>query len=95
MLLDSIPSILRDHKNARFLFAGDGDMRSYLIGKASTMKAVKFLGYLPDRELVRLLNASDLVAIPSRNEPFGLVLLEAWSAKKGVVATEVGGCRRI
>ncbi|MEM2146682.1 MAG: glycosyltransferase family 4 protein, partial [Candidatus Jordarchaeaceae archaeon] len=29
--------------------------------------------------------------IPSRNEPFGLVLLEAWSAKKGVVATEVGG----
>ncbi len=91
MLLDSIPGILKDHKNARFLFAGDGDMRSYLIAKASTMNAVKFLGYLPDRELVRLLNASDLVAIPSRNEPFGLVLLEAWSAKKGVVATEVGG----
>jgi glycosyltransferase involved in cell wall biosynthesis len=31
------------------------------------------------------------VVIPSRNEPFGLVLLEAWSAEKGVVASNVGG----
>jgi glycosyltransferase involved in cell wall biosynthesis len=29
--------------------------------------------------------------IPSRNEPFGLVLLEAWSAERCVVATDVGG----
>ena len=29
--------------------------------------------------------------IPSRNEPFGLVLLEAWSAKKPVVVSNVGG----
>ncbi len=38
-----------------------------------------------------LLNASDVVAIPSRNEPFGLVLLEAWSAGRCVVASDVGG----
>jgi glycosyltransferase involved in cell wall biosynthesis len=31
------------------------------------------------------------VVIPSRNEPFGLVLLEAWSAEKPVVASNVGG----
>jgi len=31
------------------------------------------------------------VVIPSRNEPFGLVLLEAWSAEKPVVACDVGG----
>ncbi|HDH28762.1 MAG TPA: glycosyltransferase, partial [Euryarchaeota archaeon] len=36
-------------------------------------------------------NACDLVCIPSRNEPFGLVLLEAWSAKRAVVASDVGG----
>jgi glycosyltransferase involved in cell wall biosynthesis len=29
--------------------------------------------------------------IPSRNEPFGLVLTEAWSAERCVVATEGGG----
>ncbi len=92
LLLDAVPKIFDYQSNARFLFAGDGDMRSYLEHKAKINGGyVRFLGYLPDMEFVRLLNAVDLVVIPSRNEPFGLVLLEAWSAKKGVVATDVGG----
>jgi glycosyltransferase involved in cell wall biosynthesis len=52
---------------------------------------VTFTGYIPDSEYIRLLNAADIVVIPSRNEPFGLVLLEAWSAEKCVVASDVGG----
>jgi len=92
LLLQAVPKILEHHKNAKFLFAGDGDMRSYLEGLSNNFGGrVRFLGYLPDMEFVRLLNSVDLVTIPSRNEPFGLVLLEAWSAQKGVVATEVGG----
>lgn len=92
LLLDAVPRILEKHPNTKFLFAGDGDMRQHLENVAGKHdNKVKFLGYLPDMEFVRLLNAVDLVVIPSRNEPFGLVLLEAWSAKKGVVATEVGG----
>ena len=34
------------------------------------------------------MNACDIVCIPSRNEPFGIVVLEAWDACKPVVATE-------
>ena len=33
----------------------------------------------------------DVVCVPSRNEPFGIVVLEAWSALKPVVVTEIGG----
>jgi glycosyltransferase involved in cell wall biosynthesis len=54
-------------------------------------KAIRILGYVPQKEYLELLNACDVVCIPSRNEPFGLVLLEAWSAKKAVVASDVGG----
>jgi glycosyltransferase involved in cell wall biosynthesis len=34
------------------------------------------------------MNACDIVCLPSRNEPFGVVVLEAWDAGKPVVATE-------
>ncbi len=92
LLLDAIPRMLEHRWDLKFLFAGDGDMRGYLESKAREMNLpAKFLGYLPDREFVRLLNSADIVVIPSRNEPFGLVLLEAWSARRCVVATDVGG----
>ena len=33
----------------------------------------------------------DALCVPSRNEPFGIVVLEAWSAGKPVIATMNGG----
>ncbi len=90
LLVDAIPFVLNHRWDVKFLFAGDGGMKLWLEERARGLPA-KFLGYLPDFEFVRLLNASDIVVIPSRNEPFGLVLLEAWSAERCVVATEVGG----
>jgi glycosyltransferase involved in cell wall biosynthesis len=41
--------------------------------------------------LVDLYRACDVVCVPSRNEPFGIVVLEAWSAGKPVIATKNGG----
>jgi glycosyltransferase involved in cell wall biosynthesis len=38
-----------------------------------------------------LFKAVDMVCVPSRNEPFGIVILEAWSARKPVVTTRNGG----
>lgn len=75
--------------DVQFLFAAPG-ICGYLEGRAHGFP-VQFLGYVTDTEHVRLLNACDLVAIPSRNEPFGLVLTEAWSVERCVVATDVGG----
>jgi len=94
LLVSAIPRVLGKRWDARFVFVGDGGMRGhleYLAKEASTSHAVHFLGYVPDEEYVELLNACDIVCIPSRNEPFGIVLLEAWSAGRAVVATNVGG----
>ncbi|MCC7556568.1 MAG: glycosyltransferase family 4 protein [Methanoculleus marisnigri] len=90
MLVDAVPALLREHADSQFAFIGDGQMRRGLETRARSLP-VRFLGRLPDAEYVPLLNASDIVAIPSRNEPFGLVLLEAWSAGRCVVASDVGG----
>ena len=92
ILLDSIPHILKHRSDVQFLIMGDGDMRYGLEEKAKQEKLpVKFLGKLPDQECKEVLNACDIMVMPSRNEPFGIVLLEAWSAKKCVVATDIGG----
>ncbi len=90
MLVDAAPDLLREHSSCQFAFVGDGQMRRGLEARARSLPA-RFLGRLADADYISLLNASDIVAIPSRNEPFGLVLLEAWSAGRCVVASDVGG----
>ena len=90
LLIEAMKIVCRNYPDARLIVAGEGDMRQFLMDRAQDLP-VNFVGYIPDSEYIRLLNACDLVVIPSRNEPFGLVLLEAWSAEKGVVASNVGG----
>jgi|SRR5271157_1441677 len=92
LLMDAIPEVLANSWGAQFIMAGEGSMK-YQLGEKAKSRGfpVQFLGYIPDSEYIRLLNASDVVVIPSRNEPFGLVLLEAWSAKRPVVVCDVGG----
>jgi glycogen synthase len=94
LLLEAIPSVLKYYDRAKFIFAGDGDMRWSLEERAREMgidHAVRFLGHRNGEELPRLFKLADIVCVPSRNEPFGIVVLEAWSAGKPVVVTQIGG----
>ncbi len=94
ILIRAIPHVLGNRDDVNFIFIGKGGMRGTLEEMANYLNiqdSVHFLGYVSDDELKNVLNASDLVCIPSRNEPFGLVLYEAWDAEKAVVGTNVGG----
>lgn len=94
ILVRSIPSVMRHFPNAKFVFAGDGHMRGELCTLAHQLgvgQAIRVLGHLGGRELLDVFKAADVVAVPSRNEPFGIVILEAWSAGRPVVSTKRGG----
>jgi glycosyltransferase involved in cell wall biosynthesis len=94
LLVDAMPRVLAQHPQAKFVFAGEGDMRRGLeqrVGNMGAEKAVRFVGHRKGPELVSLYQSADLVCVPSRNEPFGIVILEAWSARKPVVVTRNGG----
>jgi glycosyltransferase involved in cell wall biosynthesis len=94
ILVEAIPPILRRHPSSHFVFAGEGDMRDALesrVRQLGVAHAVRFLGYRNGDELVRLYKLADVVCMPSRNEPFGIVVLEAWSAGKPVLASQNGG----
>ncbi|MEW6087885.1 MAG: glycosyltransferase family 4 protein [bacterium] len=94
LLIEAIPSILKFHGNAKFIFVGDGEMRHQVESRAHHLgvaHATRFLGHANGYKLIDLYKACDCVCIPSRNEPFGIVLLEAWSAGKPAVASVNGG----
>ncbi len=72
--------------------AGDGPLEEEL--KAHCTRnglddRVRFLGWRNDRG--GLLAACDLVAFPSRYEPFGTVTVDAWAASKPLVAADAVG----
>ncbi|MCP4245868.1 MAG: glycosyltransferase family 4 protein [bacterium] len=94
ILLQTIAAVRREYPRAKFVFVGDGDMLGGLItqaGELGVSDATRFLGYRNGAELVNLFKSADLICVPSRNEPFGIVILEAWGAGKPVVTTGNGG----
>jgi glycosyltransferase involved in cell wall biosynthesis len=94
ILMRAIPSILRHYGNAKFVFVGDGHMKNEVITIAHQLKvahAIRMLGAKSGLEVINLFQACDVLCVPSRNEPFGIVILEGWSASKPVVSTKRGG----
>lgn len=94
ILVEAIRGIVNKYPAAKFIFAGDGDQRGTLEARVRHLnisQAVRFVGFKEGEDLVKLFKLCDVVCVPSRNEPFGIVVLEAWSASKPVVVTEIGG----
>lgn len=54
-------------------------------------RRIRFLDPRPPEELVTIYQAADIVAVPSYNESFGLVAMEAQACGTPVVAARVGG----
>ena len=96
ILVEAVPLVLASYPEAKFIISGSGPekdnvvRRAYEVGAAG---AIVFLETLPRWQYIDLMRATDIVAVPSRNEPFGIVVLEAWAAGKPVVATLAGGPR--
>ena len=62
-----------------------------LAGSLGILERVRFLTPQPRRRLADVYRAADVVAVPSHNESFGLVALEAQACGTPVVAAAVGG----
>lgn len=75
--------------------AGDGPERANyeaLAGRLGLLNRVRFLGWRSDRK--SLLEACDICVLPSRYEPFGTVIVEAWAARRPLISTAADGARQ-
>lgn len=95
ILLNAVPGILGNRGDAVVVFVGEGPMKEQLEGRAHEMgigHAVRFVGKKAGDELRKFYKCCDVVVVPSRNEPFGIVVLEGWACAKPVVVTSTDGC---
>lgn len=101
VLLTSFHSLLEQGAADRLIIVGAGPLHEALRERVQlvaseeehreTAESVLFLGTLEHAELATWMAASDVLALPSRREGLGLVLLEAMACGTPCVASKVGG----
>ncbi|MFA6416980.1 MAG: glycosyltransferase family 4 protein [Patescibacteria group bacterium] len=98
VLLNSLPSL--DQRKWNLKIVGDGDLRpeyENLAARLNLNKRVEFAGKLSDAQMIKALQNSDLLILPSvnNNEAFGLVLIEALACGVPVIASDLPGVRKV
>lgn len=93
-VIRSLSSIRRSVGDVIYLIAGEGPDRTrleQLSREFCVADWVRFLGKVPYEDLPDLYRASDLFALPSAGEGFGIVFLEAMSCGTPAIGLNVGG----
>ncbi|TRY49653.1 Glycosyl transferase, family 1 [Cryptosporidium tyzzeri] len=96
LLIEAVPGILKYRNDTKFIIVGDGHQKDEIVRRSHQLgiyNSIRFVGKKSGDDVIRLYKACDAVVVPSRNEPFGIVVLEGWTAGKPVVATTSGGPR--
>lgn len=97
VLLRAFRQVIQQRPNAHLLVVGDpgfweaqyeDDLKT-LADQLGLADNVHWLGFRED--IQKLLALTDVVVLPSENEPFGMVLVEAMAAEKPVIATRAAG----
>ncbi|MBF0408280.1 MAG: glycosyltransferase family 4 protein [Candidatus Riflebacteria bacterium] len=97
--VENFSEILKIVPDAVLLFIGPVTNQQYLdkieqaVQQQGLQNKVKILAgiHASDADIVNAYHAADVFLLTSVHEPFGIVILEAWSAGKPVIASKVGG----
>ncbi len=99
LLIEAFSHLQAHHPNSGLVICGPHTNANYVARLQAAIKNSTAAGKIqllppvtPDSvEHRSLFAALDCFVLPSRHEPFGIVVLEAWSAGKPIVAARVGG----
>jgi glycosyltransferase involved in cell wall biosynthesis len=97
-LLRAFAQVARTDSAVSLVLLGDGPLfgeHKTLAGALGIESRVAFIGNVDHSKVSPFFAACTVFVLPSRDEPFGLVLLEAASHKRAIVCTRVGGVPEI
>jgi len=98
VLIEAFNVVTKEIQDIDLIIAGDGPERDFLektIKKLNLEDRVKLYGLVNREEVLKLLKGCEFLILPSREEAFGIVILEAMACIKPVVATRSGGPEEI
>jgi glycosyltransferase involved in cell wall biosynthesis len=90
LLMKSMPAVLKKHNQARLVVVGDGSLLWPLRVYARYLlleHAVRLAGHIEGSALHELVQAADVVVVPSRDSTPWWPIQAAWAARRPVVAT--------
>ena len=74
------------------LIVGDGEARAELEAAAVGLEGVRFCGFRNQSELPRFFDLASVFVLPSRHEPWGLIVNEVMNAGRAVIVSDDVGC---
>ena len=80
--------------NAALVIVGDGEERAKLERQAAAtgLDGIRFCGFRNQSELPRFFDLATVFVLPSRHEPWGLIVNEAMNAARPVIVSDDVGC---
>lgn len=95
-IIESLPTVLETFNDAVYLITGKYDAKEKerldkIIEHKKLQNHIAFTGFVPDSELTAHFLLGDVFAMPSKNEGFGIVFIEAMSCGLPVVAGNMDG----
>ena len=73
--------------NIHFLVAGDGPLAGVVRETSNRLANLEFLGWVPRRRLAGVMDRSDALVLPSKEEAFGTIALEAMARGRIVMVS--------
>lgn len=92
LLLEAIAELHRSGVAVELSIAGDGPQMSALVDRAYELQIAELVAFLGWQESIQdCLTQANVFVLPSRDEPFGIVVLEAMALNVPIIATRTDG----
>jgi len=92
ILIDAVKGINSPYE---LIIAGDGCKKEELERQTRNEDRISIIGYINETEKAMLYETADLLVLPTRRDPWGLVVNEALHFETPVITTEAAGAKMI
>jgi len=95
VLINSFPRLVKEGVRGRLVIAGQKTLYYPQIQKQiknlpkNIQSKIKFIFGFPQNKLAQIIDDCDILVLPSKQESFGLCLIEAWARQKPVIVSNI------